>query len=207
MLITLFHLSLGQLLLSHHARGRCGDVDGVVEVGVQVDGRAADEVAPAVLHQQGGQALVGRCQSALQRQQAGGAKLASRTVRGSVPPSTQATTSCMSIAKRASRWRRRTARPERRSNTNATGLLDAVQGCPFAQVGADRGQRNQLRGIGQAALVEDLLLGQQLGRALESPVPGPPAPLKSARSNFSTSARLQLTAVFEPGAAGSWPAG
>lgn len=46
------------------------DVDGVVEVGVEVNRRAADEIPTTVFHEQGGQPLVGGCEAALQRQQA-----------------------------------------------------------------------------------------------------------------------------------------
>src|SRR5690606_16439033 len=63
-------LFLGQLLLFTPGAGKdVVDVDGVVEVGVEINGRAAGEITAAVLHEQGGQPFVGRSEAALQGEQ------------------------------------------------------------------------------------------------------------------------------------------
>ncbi len=46
------------------------NIDRVVEVGVEIDGRAANKIPAAMLHQQRGKALVRSGQPRLQRQQA-----------------------------------------------------------------------------------------------------------------------------------------
>src|SRR5690606_36477096 len=63
-------LLLGELLLFTPGAGKdVVDVDGVVEVGIEINGRAADEIAATVFHEQRSQPFVRCSQAALQGKQ------------------------------------------------------------------------------------------------------------------------------------------